>query len=151
MPTSLQPHILIAEAQYHPELGGVLHKGEETFLEMDEATFDCVQVPSASEPVIGIAKAANATKSGSTVFVGFAAQGVVILDRTKRSHDIANESPRAIIDVAVSESGAIGNGILAVGNDEQARLPAHRTEGDAGGFAARVALSMVGMKARLGG
>ncbi|MFN3764756.1 MAG: 6,7-dimethyl-8-ribityllumazine synthase, partial [Aliihoeflea sp.] len=64
---------------------------------------------------------------------------------------VANESCRALMDLSVNESLAIGNGILTVENDDQAWSRARPNEGDKGGFAARAALTMVEMKKRLSG
>ncbi|MGL4199486.1 MAG: 6,7-dimethyl-8-ribityllumazine synthase, partial [Allorhizobium sp.] len=53
--------------------------------------------------------------------------------------------------LAVSESLAIGNGIMTVENDEQAWARVRRSDKDKGGFAARAALSMIELKKKLGG
>jgi len=151
MPSSLQPHILIVEARYYPDLSDALLEGAKAALDEAKATYDVVIVPSALELPVAVAMALDGAENGATEYDGYVVLGVVILDETKRSHIIANESSRAIMDLAVSESLAIGNGILAVDNDAQAWLRARRTDGDAGGFAASVALSMVGLKTRLGG
>jgi 6,7-dimethyl-8-ribityllumazine synthase len=63
---------------------------------------------------------------------------------------VANESSRALMDLAVEGSLAIGNGILTTENDEQAWVRARRSDGDKGGFAARAALTMIALRERLG-
>ena len=63
---------------------------------------------------------------------------------------VANESARALMDLSVDESIAIGNGILTTENDEQAWVRARRAEGDKGGFAARAALTMIALRERFG-
>ena len=63
---------------------------------------------------------------------------------------MSNESSRALMNLAVDESLAIGNGILTVENDEQAWARAKRSEGDKGGFAARAALTMIALRRNLG-
>jgi 6,7-dimethyl-8-ribityllumazine synthase len=55
-----------------------------------------------------------------------------------------------LMDLAVSESLAIGNGILTVENDEQAWARVRRSDKDKGGFAARAALTMIELKKKLG-
>ena len=57
---------------------------------------------------------------------------------------------RALMDLAVEESLAIGNGILTTENEEQAWTRASASEGDKGGFAARAALTMIALRERLG-
>jgi 6,7-dimethyl-8-ribityllumazine synthase len=74
----------------------------------------------------------------------------VIRGETYHFEIVANESSRALMDLAVEESLAIGNGILTVENDEQAWARARRSDGDKGGFAARAALTMVALRDRLG-
>ncbi len=64
--------------------------------------------------------------------------------------DVAGESSRALMDIALRESIAIGNGILTTENEEQAWTRARKTEGDKGGFAARAALTMIALRERLG-
>jgi 6,7-dimethyl-8-ribityllumazine synthase len=54
------------------------------------------------------------------------------------------------MDLAVNESIAIGNGILTVENEEQAWVRARHNDKDKGGFAARAALTMIALKAKLG-
>ena len=54
------------------------------------------------------------------------------------------------MDLAVSESLAIGNGILTVENDEQAWARVRRSDKDKGGFTARAALTMIALKEKLG-
>ncbi len=69
-------------------------------------------------------------------------------------HIISISSPmsrrRALMDLAVNESIAIGNGILTVENEDQAWVRARREDGDKGGFAARAALTMIALKEKLG-
>jgi 6,7-dimethyl-8-ribityllumazine synthase len=62
---------------------------------------------------------------------------------------VANESSRALMDLSVQESLAIGNGILTTENEEQAWVRARRAEGDKGGFAAKAALTMIAIRERL--
>lgn len=94
--------------------------------------------------------ALDGADEGGAEYDGFVALGMVIRGETYHFDIVANESARALMDLAVSESLALGNGILTVENDEQAWARARRTEGDKGGFAARAALTMIELKQRLG-
>jgi 6,7-dimethyl-8-ribityllumazine synthase len=70
----------------------------------------------------------------------------VIRGETHHFDIVANESARALIDLAVRERLALGNGILTVENEAQANARARAEEGDKGGTAARAALTMVALK-----
>jgi 6,7-dimethyl-8-ribityllumazine synthase len=94
--------------------------------------------------------ALDAAEDEGTEYDGFVALGTVIRGDTYHFEIVANESSRALMDLAVEESLAIGNGILTTENEEQAWVRARRTEGDKGGFAARAALTMVAIRERLG-
>ena len=61
---------------------------------------------------------------------------------------VAGESARAIMDLAVHDALAVGNGILTVENSEQAWVRARVDQGDKGGQAARAALAMVAVRKR---
>ena len=91
-----------------------------------------------------------AAEEGGTEYDGFVALGTVIRGETYHFDIVANHSARALIDLSVEESLAIGNGILTTENEEQAWVRARRTEGDKGGFAARAALAMIALREKLG-
>ena len=97
-----------------------------------------------------ISFALDGAEDGGTEYDGFVALGTVIRGETYHFDIVANESSRALMDLAVDESLAIGNGILTTENDEQAWARARRTEGDKGGFAARAALTMIALRERFG-
>jgi 6,7-dimethyl-8-ribityllumazine synthase len=98
-----------------------------------------------------ISMALDGMENGGTWYDGFVALGMVIRGETYHFDIVANESSRALMDLSVSEALPIGNGILTVENDEQGWARARRSEGDKGGFAARAALTMIGLKKKLGG
>ena len=77
---------------------------------------------------------------------GVVALGCVIRGETHHFEIVANESARALMDLAVNERLPIGNGILTVENEAQAHARARVEEGDKGGDAARAALTMVALK-----
>lgn len=124
--------------------------GAKHALDAAGATYDIVTVPGALEIPAAIAMALDGADEGGAEYDGFVALGMVIRGETYHFDIVANESARALMDLAVSESLALGNGILTVENDEQAWARARRTEGDKGGFAARAALTMIELKQRLG-
>jgi 6,7-dimethyl-8-ribityllumazine synthase len=74
----------------------------------------------------------------------------VIRGETSHYDIVANESARAIMDMAVIESLAIGNGILTVENDAQAYARARVGEKNKGGSAAEAALAMIALRNKFG-
>lgn len=90
------------------------------------------------------------TMAQSGRFDALVALGCVIRGETYHFDIVANESCRALMELAVDESLAVGNGILTVENEAQAWARARREEGDKGGFAARAALTMIALRDRLG-
>jgi 6,7-dimethyl-8-ribityllumazine synthase len=143
-------HILIVEARFHDALADALLEGATAALKDAGATWDVITVPGALEIPAVISMALDAAEDEGTEYDGFVALGTVIRGDTYHFEIVANESSRALMDLAVEESLAIGNGILTTENEEQAWVRARRTEGDKGGFAARAALTMVAIRERLG-
>ena len=112
---------------------------------------DVVWVPGALEiPAVISFALDGAEEEGGTVYDGFVALGTVIRGETFHFDIVAGESSRALMDLSVKESAAIGNGILTTENEEQAWARARKGEGDKGGFAARAALTMIAVRERLG-
>jgi 6,7-dimethyl-8-ribityllumazine synthase len=151
MSNSSQPHVLIIEARFYDDMADALLDGAKSALEAAGATYDIVTVPGALEIPAAVAMALDGADNGGILYDGYVALGMVIRGETYHFDIVANESSRALMDLAVSESLAIGNGILTVENDEQAWARAKKSEGDKGGFAARAALTMIALKAKLGG
>src|SRR6218665_1023283 len=145
------PHLLIVEARFYDDMADALLEGATHALTEAGATYDVVTVPGALEIPPAISMALNADEEGVQEYDGFVALGMVIRGETYHFDIVANESSRAIMDLAVSEALPIGNGILTVENDEQAWARARRSEGDKGGFAARAGLTMIDLKKKLGG
>ncbi|ACP24754.1 6,7-dimethyl-8-ribityllumazine synthase 1 [Sinorhizobium fredii NGR234] len=142
--------ILIVEARFYDDMADAMLDGAKQALDAAGATYDIVTVPGALEIPAAIAMALDGADEGGTDYDGFVALGMVIRGETYHFDIVANESARALMDLAVSESLALGNGILTVENEEQAWARARRSEGDKGGFAARAALTMIELKNKLG-
>jgi len=144
-------HVLIIEARYHDALSDELLAGAKKALEEAGATYEVVTVPGSLEIPAIISFALDGADEGGTEFDGFVALGTIIRGDTYHFDIVANESSRALMDLSVEESLAIGNGILTTENEEQAWTRARIAEGDKGGFAARTALTMIALRERLGG
>lgn len=148
--TTTSPRLLIIEARFYDDLADSLLDGAKAALDAAGATYDVVTVPGALEIPAVVSFALDAAENGGTDYDGYVALGCVIRGETYHFDIVANESCRALMDLAVEESLAIGNGILTVENEAQAWARARREEGDKGGFAARAALTMIALRDRLG-
>lgn len=144
------PHLLIIEARFYEELSDALLDGAKAALDEAGATYDVVTVPGALEIPAVISFALDGAENDGTDYDGYVALGTVIRGETYHFDIVANESCRALTDLAVGDSLAIGNGILTVENEEQAWARARRTDKDKGGFAARAALTMIALRKKLG-
>ncbi len=113
-------HILIVEARFYDDMADAMLDGAKHALDAAGATYDIVTVPGALEIPAAIAMALDGADEGGAEYDGFVALGMVIRGETYHFDIVANESARALMDLAVSESLALGNGILTVENDEQA-------------------------------
>ena len=146
-----RPHLLIVEARFYDGMADALLDGAKAALDEAGATYDVVTVPGALEIPPTIAMALDGADNGGTEYDGFIALGMVIRGETYHFDIVSNESSRALMDLAVSESLAIGNGIMTVENEEQGWARVRRSDKDKGGFAARAALRMIEIKQQLGG
>ena len=144
-------HLLIIEARFYDDLSDALLDGAKAALDAAGATYDVVTVPGALEVPAVISFALDGAEEGGREYDGFVALGTVIRGETYHFEIVAGESSRALMDLAVRESIAVGNGILTTENEEQAWTRARKSEGDKGGFAARAALTMIALRERLGG
>ncbi len=147
---SSAPHLLIVEARFYEDIADELLSGAVAALEAAGATFDKVSVPGALEIPAAIAMALYAAEEGATDYDGFVALGCVIRGETSHYDIVAGESARGLMDLAIEEGIAIGNGILTCENGAQAFARARVTEKNKGGGAAQAALAMIAIRDRLG-
>ena len=145
------PHILVVEARFYDDLSDALLTGAKAAIEVAGATCDVVTVPGALEIPAAIAFAVKSAKDDGAAYDGYVALGVVIRGETHHFDIVANESARALMDLAVDKRLALGNGIMTTENGEQAWERCDPARLDKGGFAARAALTMIGLKRKLGG
>ena len=83
-------------------------------------------------------------------FDGYVALGCVIRGETTHYETVCSESARGLMDLAISERLAIGNGILTVENEAQAWERADAEQKDKGGDAARATVSLANFRKKLG-
>ena len=120
--------------------------GAKAEIEAAGGTWDLIEVPGALEipTAIGISERLSN-------FDGYVALGCVVRGETTHYETVCNESARALMDLAIGDGLAIGNGILTVENKAQAWARADAAQKDKGGDAARAALAMAALKADFGG
>lgn len=142
------PHLLVIDARFYEDISDELYAGAAEVLSAKGATHDRISVPGVLEIPAALAMALDAVEDGVLTYDGFVLLGCVIRGETTHYDIVANESARVIMELVVSESLAVGNGILTVENDDQAWARARRSDKNKGGAAADAALSMIALRER---
>ena len=138
--------ILVIEARFYDKISDALLEGAVEVLQKAKVEITKVTVPGALE-IPHVISMAEAFKSG---FDGYVALGCVIRGETTHYDYVCQESARAIMDLAVNQQLAIGNGIITVENEDQAWARASKDKKDKGGFAATATLKMIKIRSELG-
>jgi len=141
--------MLVVEARFYDDIADELLKGATRALERAGVAFDRISVPGSLEVPPAIAMALDAAERAGKPYEGVVALGCVIRGDTIHFEIVSNESARGLMDLSIARRMPIGNGILTVDNDAQARMRASTTEADKGGDAARAALALVRLQRRL--
>jgi 6,7-dimethyl-8-ribityllumazine synthase len=122
----------------------MLLEGARAAIEAAGHRHETITVPGALELPAAISLTARSGR-----YCAFVALGVVIRGETFHFEIVASESARALMDLTL-QGFAIGNGILTVENEEQARQRADPRRGDKGGDAARAALALYELREKYG-
>jgi len=138
--------ILIVEARFYHDISASLLLGATRVLDEAGAQHERITVPGALEIPAAIAMAVDTARPP---YDGVVALGCVIQGETYHFEIVADQSARALMDLAVSERLAIGNGILTVDTQAQAIARASADDRNKGAAAARAALAMVALKRKL--
>ena len=136
---------LIVEARFYDVFNDLLIAGAKAALEAGGHSTEVLTVPGALDIPGAISLAAEAGE-----YDGSVALGVVIRGETYHFEIVAGESARGIMALTM-DGIAIGNGILTVENDDQARVRADPAQKDKGGEAARAAMALLKLADRFGG
>lgn len=149
---TVDAHILIVEARFYEELADELAQGAIAALEARGATWQRVQVPGVLEIPTAVKYALDAMGHGGFTkkIDGFVTLGCVIRGETTHYDIVSNESARALMDISVGRSLALGNGIQTVENEAQAWARAKVSEKNKGGGAADACLDMIALKRSFG-
>ena len=145
-----QPHFLIIEARFYEDLADELAKGASAAFDEAGATYERLSVPGVLEIPAALSMAMAAVEEGEADYDGYVTLGVVIRGETTHYDIVANESARAIMDLAVEGCVAVGNGIQTVENSDQAWARANVTDKNKGGAAAKAAMTMVELREKFG-
>jgi 6,7-dimethyl-8-ribityllumazine synthase len=138
--------LLIVEARFYDEISDALLRGARGVLDDAGVEYDSISVPGSLEVPAAIALAVEAARSRRRPYDGVVALGCVIRGETYHFELVSNESARGLTQLAVNLQIAIGNGILTVENEAQARARAGGDKGNKGADAARAALAMARLK-----
>jgi 6,7-dimethyl-8-ribityllumazine synthase len=141
--------ILIVEARFYEDIADALFEGAARALNAVGVGFERLSVPGSLEVAPAIAIALDAAERAGNPYDGVVALGCVIRGETLHFEIVSLESARALMELSVARRMPIGNGILTVDNDAQARRRARPQEADKGGDAARAALALVRLQRKL--
>ncbi len=146
-----RPHVLIVEATFYPEIAAELAKGCTAVLDEADVTYERHAVPGAFEVPAAIRYAIRSmeVRAATTRFAGFVALGCVIRGETDHYDHICREASRALMDLGIDYSVAIGFGILTCESYEQAMVRAAVDQKNKGADAARACLRMMELKRAL--
>ncbi|WP_181707190.1 6,7-dimethyl-8-ribityllumazine synthase [Chthonobacter rhizosphaerae] len=144
------PHLLVIDARFYDDLADELLAGATEALAARGATWDRISVPGVLEIPAALAMALDAVEDGTVEYDGYVLLGIVIRGETTHYDIVANESARVVMELVVSESLALGNGILTVENGDQAWARARRTDKNKGAAAAEAALAMIEVRTKFG-
>ncbi len=138
--------LLAVEARFYDAIGAMLLAGAQRAAASAGATLEVIAVPGALEIPIAMKIALDAAANAGTPFDGAVALGCVIRGETYHFEIVADQSARALMDLALAEKIALGNSILTMDTLAQAELRADPERGDKGGEAVRAAIALALLK-----
>ena len=137
--------ILLVCSPYYKDITSNLIKGASDLLKSNSINFRILNVPGALEIASAIRFVSDKSKKKPT-FDGYVALGCIIKGETYHFEIVANESSRALTDLALNYSIPIGNGILTVSNKDQAIKRSDPKQLNKGAAAALACLSLIKIK-----
>jgi 6,7-dimethyl-8-ribityllumazine synthase len=135
--------LLIVAAKFNADIVDLLRVGALAAIEKAGARAEAIEVPGALEIPPAVVIALDAAAKAGKPYDGVVALGCVIRGDTYHFEIVANESSRALMDLATARGLPLGNGILTVENHAQALVRADPRQGDKGADAARAALALI--------
>ena len=138
--------VLIVESRYYPEIADGLIAGALPLLEEAGLHHERLEVPGVFETPAAVRHAAFGGN-----YAGFLTFGCVIRGETTHYDHICEEASRAIMDLTMRDSLALGFGILTCETMDQAIVRADPKGKNKGAEAARACIAMIGVKRRFDG
>ena len=140
--------VLIVEGRFYEDLSDELCKGAIAVLEGAGIKYERLAVPGAFEipQAIRLAIHSMEIRSSMNPYVGFIGFGCVIRGETSHYDYVCQETSRALMDIAMQYSVALGYGVLTVENRDQAWERADTTKKNKGGDVAQACLRMMEVK-----
>ncbi len=129
--------VLIVQSPYYEHIASQLLEGAKAPLEAAGCEIEITSVPGALE-IPGTISIAY--EFGD--YDGFVALGCVIRGETTHYEIVAGESARGLMDLSI-DGACIGNGILTVENEDQAKARANVADMNKGAGAAEACLAMM--------
>ena len=129
--------VLIVQSPYYEHIASQLLEGAKARLETAGCEIEITSVPGALEIPGAIS---IAYEFGD--YDGFVALGCVIRGETSHYEIVSGESARGLMDLAI-DGACIGNGILTVENEGQAKTRANVADMNKGAGAAEACLAMM--------
>lgn len=139
---------MIVEARFHDDLADELVRGAVIQLDKSGVSYERIAVPGVLEIPAAIKFAIRSLDffAARRRFDGYVALGCVIRGETTQYDLVSRESARALQDLTIQYTLAVGNGILTVENREQAWARAAVDQKNKGAFAAQACLDMIELK-----
>lgn len=136
--------VLVIEARYYEHINDMLMDGIKKALDSAGAEMEIMTVPGALEIPAALKFAMN---GGYDAYV---VAGCIIRGETSHYDIVCNESARGVYDMVLDYDLALGNCILTVENEAQAKARADINAKNKGGDAALAALRMLEIKKERG-
>ncbi|MBT4933715.1 MAG: 6,7-dimethyl-8-ribityllumazine synthase [Rhodospirillaceae bacterium] len=142
------PSVLIVEGRFYDDIADELARGAAAVLDEAGMNYERLAVPGAFEVPQAIRFAIRSMEIGSAMsrYAGFIGFGCVIRGETSHYDYVCQESTRALMDIAMKYSVALGYGILTVENRDQAWERADVSKKNKGGDVASACLRMMDVK-----
>jgi 6,7-dimethyl-8-ribityllumazine synthase len=141
-PKTVGARIMIVVARYYPDIVDALIEGARGAIRAAGGTPEMIEVAGALE-----IPGAIAIINRATPFDGYVALGCVIRGETSHYDTVCGESARGIMELTL-DGLAIGNGIVTVENEAQARARSEPGR-NKGAEAAAAALGLIALKRRV--
>ena len=140
-----KPCVLIVEARFYSNIANEMAKGAVAVLNNFDTNYERIEVPGVFEvpAAINLVIQAMKTNPKQKIYSGFIALGAVIRGETDHYDHICREASRALMDISIQQSVALGFGILTCETKKQADKRADISRGNKGADAAKACLRMI--------